>query len=368
MSVEQRQSADKTLTPKFLPHFTQSFVVRGPVAGQPGAYILSRTPTSQPFAADVSRLKRVPAAQRGEVPLGVTLDDGVGAGRGAHCAPAVPAFEVDGLVDCARGQVKGTRGPCYLVRFRREGQMADRWFPAAVLEAHGLLPLMHEYDTRGPHLQGPDGPDDDGLQPHGSAAALGELAGTWSLPGAAVAAAEKDRVYDAQGRQLHRGPNSAWDTDCSHCGEHLEEVNLLMCNYCPRSWHRPCVGLTATPHGYWRCPACRAEDKEDATPARSVVRVASRATSAAHLGELRIREEQARAPLEAARAAAPGNRAVGPASGVPVAPRNPPPPSPPRPGCRTGLRTRGPNGRVRFARTAVFHPPPADGGSSSEDS
>jgi hypothetical protein len=68
---------------------------------------------------------------------------------------------------------------------------------------------MHEYDTSGPR---------DGLQPHGSAGALGELARTWMLPGAAVAA-EKDRVYDAKSRQLYRGTNSAWDTDCSHCGE-----------------------------------------------------------------------------------------------------------------------------------------------------
>jgi hypothetical protein len=94
MPVERRQSADQVL-----PQFTQRSVVRGPVAGQPGAYVLSRTPTSQPCAADVSRLKRVPAVQRGEVPLGVTLDYG--------------------LVDCARGQVKGTRGPGYLVCFRR---------------------------------------------------------------------------------------------------------------------------------------------------------------------------------------------------------------------------------------------------------
>nr|CAD1828813.1 unnamed protein product [Ananas comosus var. bracteatus] len=58
---------------------------------------------------------------------------------------------------------------------------------------------------------------------------------------------------------LHRrlkGDNSHFESDaiCSICQDGGE---ILLCDYCPSSYHQKCVGLEVIPEGKWFCPSCR---------------------------------------------------------------------------------------------------------------
>ena len=43
---------------------------------------------------------------------------------------------------------------------------------------------------------------------------------------------------------------------CSACGE---GGNVILCDFCPRVYHKDCAGLRRVPRGEWKCPACTEE-------------------------------------------------------------------------------------------------------------
>ena len=54
------------------------------------------------------------------------------------------------------------------------------------------------------------------------------------------------------------------DEYCAVCGE---GGNLMLCDFCPKVYHKNCVGLKRVPRGQWRCPPCfenriQMEDKQ----------------------------------------------------------------------------------------------------------
>eukprot|EP00854_Cymbomonas_tetramitiformis_P014701 gene14701-17369_t len=45
-----------------------------------------------------------------------------------------------------------------------------------------------------------------------------------------------------------------WDEACLMCGDGGE---LVCCDFCPRVYHLPCIGLQHLPGGIWECPSCQ---------------------------------------------------------------------------------------------------------------
>ncbi len=83
---------------------------------------------------------------------------------------------------------------------------------------------------------------------------------------------EGARTHDGFNRLYFKGP---WVDQCPICNKDVVAGNrLLMCVFCPKTFHYGCAGLEIRERaqkGDWLCPDCRNEDdltRLDAKPRR----------------------------------------------------------------------------------------------------
>ncbi|CAM0908438.1 unnamed protein product [Alopecurus aequalis] len=89
-------------------------------------------------------------------------------------------------------------------------------------------------------------------------------------------------IYMSNGVSLHelslslskgRKPSDKHSDDaCSYC---LDGGELLLCDTCPRAFHRECVGLSSVPKGTWSCRYCESREQREGSLAHKTNAIAA---------------------------------------------------------------------------------------------